>query len=60
MSSPSFGVREFVNLFIFALEFYLRHKENIDALLPGDLPAHMNALVDAMDTIRSFNVPGPL
>lgn len=60
MASETFGVREFVNLFLLALQFYLRHKENIDDLLPGDLPAHMNALVDAMDTIRALNLEGPL
>lgn len=55
-----FGVREFVNLFLAVLEFYLRHKENIDAALGGDLPAHMDALVSAMDDIRELNPAGPL
>lgn len=60
MPAETFGIREFVNLFVQIILFYLRHKEVIDNLLPGDLPAHMDALANGLDGVKALNPDGPL
>lgn len=55
----AFGVREFVNLLVALLRFYLRHKPAIDAALGGDLAAAMTELANASESIESINEPGP-
>lgn len=60
MASEELGLREWVNLIVFAIEFYLRHKDNIDANASGPVKSAMETLASAVDAIRSLNPPGPL
>lgn len=60
MSQANFGVREFVNLALFFLNFYLRHKDNIDDALGSTGATALTTLAGLMDEIRELNDFGPL
>ena len=56
------GDREFFNLIIAAITFYLRHKANIDDSLSPALVAAMTTLVNASapgQILHDLNKPGP-
>lgn len=60
MSQENFGVREFVNLALAFIGFYLRHKDNIDDAVGPTVAAALLALATASDEIRDLNDFGPL
>lgn len=59
MANPDFGVREFINLLLALLAFYLRHKPNIDANLQEGTVATLENLVALMPAFQAMNIPGP-
>jgi len=59
MASETLGIREFANLALFLLRFYLRHKDNIDDNLNETVVNALTDLVAAMDQIAELNDPGP-
>lgn len=59
MPNIDFGVREWVNLMVTMLELYLRHKENIDALLNDPTKSAMDVLAASLNLIAAMNVEGP-
>jgi len=60
MASSEFGVRQFVNLVLLLIEFYLRHKDAIDDNLPAAVAIGMTDMAGLVDEIRAVNAPGPL
>jgi predicted Na+-dependent transporter len=61
MPSTSFGVRQFVNILLYLLRFYMRHQVNIDArmsTMPNERDA-LHILVAAYTAIEELNKPGP-
>lgn len=60
MASTYFGVREFVNLVLFLIGFYLRHKENIDNAVGPEVASALQTVSDASEAIRALNEFGPL
>lgn len=59
MANPDFGVREFINLLVIALEFYLRHKANIDENLEPQTKSNLESLAGVLNSLRAMNIPGP-
>lgn len=63
MSIPSSGlgpgVRSFIHLLLFALDLYLRHKENIDEVLDSPARSSLAQLVSIVNDLKSINPPGP-
>lgn len=57
--SDEFGKREFLNLIIALLEFYLRHKDNIDIMLDAASEGAMATLVGKKNLLESLVLPGP-
>jgi len=53
------GDRYFSTLLRLALEFYLRHKTNIDNSIDSALQTLIMQLVDALPDIIALNPPGP-
>lgn len=53
------GDRGFANLLEIALEFYLRHKTNIDDSLDTLVVAAIMELVENLPAILALNKPGP-
>lgn len=60
MASETFGVREFVNLCIVLLHFYLRHKEDIDAAVEPGITSALDTLVANINALQDLNPPGPI
>lgn len=59
-TSSAYGVREFVNLVLALVAFYLRHKTNIDAALGSStITTALGVIADAALTIGAINEPGP-
>jgi hypothetical protein len=60
MAQATFGVREFVNLFLFFIAFYNRHRDNIRDAAGDTVGDALDTLASAEDAIRALNAFGPL
>jgi len=60
MASENYGVREFVNLIVFLISFYLRHKDNIDDAVGPTVASALSTVANAVDEIKELNAFGPL
>lgn len=59
MAADGFGVRQFVNLFVVLIEFYLRHKIEIDEVLDSPAKSALSSLTSAFNDIAELNPRGP-
>lgn len=59
MAALNFGVRQWVSLVVLLINFYLRHKDNIDDLVEPAVAGYMQGLADAIDEIQALNPRGP-